>query len=154
MPICKHEEFLSLINFKNRILGFDHGTKKIGVAISDENLTLASPLKTIIRKKKINDLNEVFGLISDYSIKGIVFGWPLNMNGSKGPRCQSVETFINNLLNINDIPILLQDERMSTQAVEKIWIEQNVSRKKRSDNIDKHAACWILQSALDTLKKK
>ena len=69
MPICKHEEFLSLINFKNRILGFDHGTKKIGVAISDENLTLASPLKTIIRKKKINDLNEVFGLISDYSIK-------------------------------------------------------------------------------------
>ena len=154
MPICKHEEFLCLINFKNRILGFDHGTKKIGVAISDENLTLASPLKTIIRKKKINDLNEVFGLISDYSIKGIVFGWPLNMNGSKGPRCQSVETFINNLLNINDIPILLQDERMSTQAVEKIWIEQNVSRKKRSDNIDKHAACWILQSALDTLKKK
>ena len=96
----------------------------------------------------------MFGLISDYSIKGIVFGWPLNMNGSKGPRCQSVETFINNLLNINDIPILLQDERMSTQAVEKIWIEQNVSRKKRSDNIDKHAACWILQSALDTLKKK
>ncbi len=154
MPICKYEQFLSLIKFKNRILGFDHGTKNIGVAISNEDLTLATPLKTITRKKILDDFDEILTLINDYRIKGIVFGWPLNMNGSRGPRCQSVETFVKKFLNFNDIPILFQDERMSSQAIEKIWIQQKVSRKKRSDNIDKHAACWILQSALDTLKKK
>ena len=154
MPICKYEEFLSLIKSKNRILGFDHGKKKIGIAISNDDLTLASPLKTILRKKFVADYYEIKNIINDYSIKGIVVGWPLNMDGSKGPRCQSVETYVYKLLDCIDIPILFYDERMSSQAIDKLWIQQNVSRKKRANNIDKHAACWILQSALDTFKKK
>ena len=154
MAICKYEEFLSLIKYRNRILGIDHGTKRIGVAISDENLILATPLTTIIRKKQQTDFEELKKIILQNNIKGVVFGYPLNMDGSTGPRCQSVETFVNNFLNLYDFPILYQDERMSSQAVEKIMIKQNLSRKKRSKNIDKHAACWILQSALDSFRKK
>ena len=154
MPICKYEEFLSLIKYKNRILGIDHGTKKMGVAISDGNLILASPLMTIIRQKQNEDFETLSNLIKEYSIVGIVFGWPINMNGDRGPRCQSVETFVKNFLNFQNIPIFFQDERMSSQAIEKILLKQNVSRKKRYKNIDKHAACWILQSALDSFKKK
>ena len=93
-------------------------------------------------------------IIKEKDIGGIVVGLPLNMNGTKGPRCQSVETFFRNFLIFHDIPLLFQDERMSSQAIEKIFISQDVSRKKRSSNIDKHAACWILQSALDFLKKR
>ena len=105
MPICKYEQFLSLIKFKNRILGFDHGTKNIGVAISNEDLTLATPLKTITRKKILDDFDEILTLINDYRIKGIVFGWPLNMNGSRGPRCQSVETFVKKFLNFKNLKL-------------------------------------------------
>ncbi len=154
MTICKYEEFLSKIKCKKRILGIDHGSKTIGIAISDEDLILASPLKTINRKKQLDDFKELSNLIKKYSIAGLVFGWPLNMNGNKGPRCQSVETFVKNFLSFQNIPIFYQDERMSSQAVEKILLKQDVSRKKRYQNIDKHAACWILQSALDTFKKK
>ena len=153
MPICKYEEFLSLIKYKNRILGIDHGTKKMGIAISDRDLILASPLMTIIRQKQNEDFETLSNLIKEYSIVGIVFGWPINMNGDRGPRCQSVETFVKNFLNFQKIPIFFQDERMSSQAIEKILLKQNVSRKKRYKNIDKHAACWILQSALDSFKK-
>ena len=153
MPICKYEEFLSLIKCKKRILGLDHGTKKIGIAISDGDLILASPLMTIFRKKQIEDFEELSKLIKEYSIVGLVFGWPLNMNGDRGPRCQSVETFVKKFLDFQNIPIFFQDERMSSQAIEKILLKQNVSRKKRYKNIDKHAACWILQSALDSFKK-
>ena len=154
MPICKYEEFLSLIKYKKRILGIDHGTKKMGVAISDGELILALPLMTIVRKKQIEDFTELSNLIKKYSIVGLVFGWPLNMNGNKGPRCQSVETFVKNFLDFQNVPIFFQDERFSSQAIEKIFLKQNVSRKKRYKNIDKHAACWILQSALDSFKKK
>ena len=76
------------------------------------------------------------------------------MNRTKGPRCQSVESFFRNYLKFHDIPMLIQDERMSSQTIVKIFISQDLSRKKRSNNIDKHAACWILQSALDFLKKR
>ena len=154
MPICKYEEFLSLIKSKNRILGIDHGSKNIGIAISDENLILSLPLTTIIRSKQKIDFEELQKLILENSIKGIVFGYPINMDGTKGPRCQSVETFVKNFMAFYDLPIFYQDERMSSQAVDKIFLQQNMSRKSRAKNIDKHAACWILQSALDSFKKK
>ena len=153
MPICKYEEFLSLIKHKKRILGIDHGSKKIGVAISDESQSLATPLTTIFKKNKDHDFKMLLDIIKNYSVLGVICGWPLNMNGTKGPRCQSVYVFIKNFLSFYDIPILFKDERMSTQAVEKIFINNDVSRKKRYKNLDKHAACWILQSALDSFKK-
>ena len=154
MPICKHEEFLSFTKYKNRILGIDHGTKKIGVAITDSDLIIATPLTTISRVNQAKDFENLSSLIVNNSAVGLVVGWPLNMNGSKGPRCQSVETFIKKFLEYFDIPIFFQDERMSSQAVEKILIHQDMSRKKRLQNIDKHAACWILQSAIDSFPKK
>ena len=153
MPICKYEEFLLSIKHKNRILGIDHGTKKIGIAISDSDLIVATPLTTIIKKKQFQDFNHLSKIISEFSINGLVFGWPLNMDGSYGARCQSVETFVKKYLNFCDIPVFFQDERMSTQAVKKIFIAQNLSRKKRYKYLDEHAACWILQSALDTFNK-
>ena len=154
MPICKSEDFLLYIKNHKNILGLDHGTKLIGVAISNIQLKIATPLTTILRQNQKLDFLEIRDIINENDVGGVVVGLPLNMNGTKGPRCQSVETFFNNFLKKYDLPLFYQDERMSTQAIEKIFINQNLSRKKRSVNIDKHAACWILQSALDMLIKK
>jgi putative Holliday junction resolvase len=139
---------------KKRILGIDPGTKTLGIAVSDSNLMVASPITTIKRKKINIDIKELLILFEEYTIAGIVIGWPLNMDGSIGPRCDSVRDFIKSLLNIKDLPILLQDERMSTMAIVKPMIKADLSRKKRSSRTDQLAACWILQSALDGLQKK
>jgi putative Holliday junction resolvase len=154
MPIFKPDEFLLNILPKKRILGIDPGTKTLGIAVSDSNLMVASPISTIKRKKIKSDIEELFNICKKYNISGIVMGWPLNMDGSIGPRCDSVRDFIKSLLNIKDLPILLQDERMSTMAIEKPMILADLSRKKRSSRTDQLAACWILQSALDGLQKK
>jgi putative Holliday junction resolvase len=154
MPIFKPDEFLLNILPKKRILGIDPGTKTLGIAVSDSNLMVASPITTIKRKKINIDIRELLILVEEYTIAGIVIGWPLNMDGSIGPRCDSVRDFIKSLLNIKDLPILLQDERMSTMAIVKPMIKADLSRKKRSSRTDQLAACWILQSALDGLQKK
>ena len=154
MPICKPEDFLFLTNNHKNLLGFDHGTKNIGIAICNKVLSVATPLKTLVRQTQELDFSNLYKIIKENDAGGIVVGLPLNMDGSKGPRCQSVETFFTSFLKRYDFPLLYQDERMSTQAIEKIFIKQDLSRKKRAVNIDKHAACWILQSALDILNKK
>ena len=154
MPIFKPDEFLLNILPKKRILGIDPGTKTLGIAVSDSNLMVASPISTIKRKKIKSDIEELINICEKYNISGIVMGWPLNMDGSIGPRCDSVRDFIKSLLNVKDLPILLQDERMSTMAIEKPMILADLSRKKRSSRTDQLAACWILQSALDGLQKK
>ena len=154
MPIFKPDEFLLNILPKKRLLGIDPGTKTLGIAVSDSNLMVASPITTIKRKKINIDIKELLILVEEYTIAGIVIGWPLNMDGSIGPRCDSVRDFIKSLLNIKDFPVLLQDERMSTMAIEKPMIKADLSRKKRSSRTDQLAACWILQSALDGLQKK
>ena len=154
MPIFKSDEFLFNILPKKRLLGIDPGTKTLGIAVSDSNLMVASPITTIKRKKINIDIRELLILVEEYTIAGIVIGWPLNMDGSIGPRCDSVRDFIKSLLNIKDLPILLQDERMSTMAIVKPMIKADLSRKKRSSRTDRLAACWILQSALDGLQKK
>ena len=154
MPIFKSDEFLFNILPKKRLLGIDPGTKTLGIAVSDSNLMVASPITTIKRKKINIDIRELLILVEEYTIAGIVIGWPLNMDGSIGPRCDSVRDFVKSLLNIKDLPVLLQDERMSTIAIEKPMIKADLSRKKRSSRTDQLAACWILQSALDGLQKK
>ena len=154
MPIFKPDEFLLNILPKKRLLGIDPGTKTLGIAVSDSNLMVASPITTIKRKKINIDIRELLILVEEYTIAGIVVGWPLNMDGTIGPRCDSVRDFIKSLLNIKDFPVLLQDERMSTMAIEKPMIKADLSRKKRSSRTDQLAACWILQSALDGLQKK
>ena len=154
MPIFKPDEFLLNVLPKKRLLGIDPGSKTLGIAVSDSNLIVASPITTIKRKKINIDIKELLILVEEYTIAGIVIGWPLNMDGSIGPRCDSVRDFIKSLLNIKDFPVLLQDERMSTMAIEKPMIKADLSRKKRSSRTDQLAACWILQSALDGLQKK
>ena len=136
MPICKHEDFLIKMKHHKNLLGIDHGSKLIGIAISNKELFIATPLTTIVRNKQNVDFNEILKIIKEKDVGGIVVGLPLNMNGTKGPRSQSVETFFRNFLIFHDIPLLFQDERMSSQAIEKIFISQEISRKKRSSNID------------------
>ena len=117
-------------------------------------MTVASPIKTIKRDKFKSDISKLISIFDEYEITGLVMGWPLNMDGSVGPRCDSVRDFTNSVLKNRDLPVLLQDERMSTMAIEKPMITADMTRKQRSLRTDQLAACWILQTALDVLKKK
>ncbi|MBS0272050.1 MAG: Holliday junction resolvase RuvX [Proteobacteria bacterium] len=132
-----------------RFLGCDVGEKTIGLALSDVNRTIASPFMVIHRTQWKQDGKTLLKTISDYRIGGVVVGLPLNMDGSEGPRCQSVRQFIANLLALLDIPICLWDERLSTVAVTRTLLEADVSRAKRSKVVDKMAAAYILQGFLD-----
>ena len=148
MPIFKPDEFLLNILPKKRLLGIDHGTKTLGIAISNSDMTVASPIKTIKRNKLKSDLNKLISIFDEYDITGLVMSWPLNMDGSVGPRCDSVRDFTNSVLKKKDLPVLLQDERMSTMAIEKPMITADMTRKQRSLRTDQLAACWILQLSL------
>ena len=154
MPIFKPDEFLLNILPKKRLLGIDHGTKTLGIAVSNSDWTIATAVSTIKRKKLKSDIKQLISIFDQYEITGLVMGWPLNMDGSVGPRCDSVRDFIISLLSIVDLPVLLQDERLSTMAVERPMINEDLSRKKRKLRKDYLAASWILQTALDGLQKR
>ena len=134
------------------LLGLDLGDKTIGMAISDDSLMIASPLDTIRRSKFTKDAEALMTFIADYAVGGIILGLPVNMDGTEGPRCQSTRQFGANLAGKTDLPIGFWDERMSTQAMERHLIAQDVTRKRRSEVIDKMAAQFILQGALDFLR--
>ena len=154
MPIFKPDEFLLNILPKKRLLGIDHGTKTLGIAVSNSDWTIATAVSTIKRNKLKSDIKQLISIFDQYEITGLVMGWPLNMDGSVGPRCDSVRDFIISLMSIVDLPVLLQDERLSTMAVERPMINEDLSRKKRKLRKDYLAASWILQTALDGLQKK
>ena len=154
MPIFKPDEFLLNILPKKRLLGIDHGTKTLGIAVSNSDWTIATAVSTIKRNKLKSDIQQLISIFDQYEITGLVMGWPLNMDGSVGPRCDSVRDFIISLLSIVDLPVLLQDERLSTMAVERPMISEDLSRKKRKLRKDYLAASWILQTALDGLQKR
>ena len=154
MPIFKPDEFLLNILPKKRLLGIDHGTKTLGIAVSNSDWTIATAVSTIKRNKLKSDIQQLISIFDQYEITGLVMGWPLNMDGSVGPRCDSVRDFTISLLSIVDLPVLLQDERLSTMAVERPMINEDFSRKKRKLRKDYLAASWILQTALDGLQKK
>jgi len=132
-------------------VGLDLGTKTIGVAISDAGRRIASPLILIRRKKFSADIESMFEAIETSDPTGYVLGLPLNMDGSEGPRAQSTRAFARNLGQKSDLPILLWDERLSTAAVDRVLIEADRSRARRSELVDKMAAAYILQGALDRL---
>ena len=146
------ESFMKSLNPNRPLLGLDLGTKTIGVAISDPTRTIATSLCTIKRKKFVDDLNEILRINFSYSFNGIVLGLPINMNGTEGPRCQSTRAFASKLSPKMNLPVYLWDERLSTIAAERILIASDISRKSRSQVIDKVAACYILQGCLDRLK--
>ena len=143
-----------MISGGQRLLGLDIGKKTIGLALSDRGLRIASPLKTLYRTKFTPDAATLLEMIDAESIGGLVLGWPINMDGSTGPRCDSVRDFAHTLLKFRDMPIAFQDERMSTQAVENAMLAADITRAKRAERRDALAACWILQSALDLINHK
>jgi putative holliday junction resolvase len=136
---------------RGALLGLDVGTKTIGVATSDADRRLATGVETVARKTFTADAQRLLALAKERNCAGFVLGLPLNMDGSEGPRAQSVRAFARNLARLTALPIALWDERLSTAAVERELISADVSRKKRAAGIDEHAAIFILQGALDRL---
>jgi putative Holliday junction resolvase len=134
-----------------RLLGLDLGSQTIGIAISDLTFAIATALYTIKRTKFGRDAAEILALCEKENVGGIVIGMPFNMDGSEGPRAQSTRAFVRNLAGLTDIPVTLWDERLSTAAVTRALIEADASRKTRSEVVDKVAAAYILQGALDRL---
>ncbi len=134
------------------LLGIDPGTKTFGLAVSDTTRLIATAVETIRRKKFTPDAAKIFALYDDRKCGAMVIGYPLNMDGSEGPRCQSVKDFAHNLMGLRDIPIYFQDERLSTAAVTRTMLEADISRAKRAENVDKLAASYILQGVLDRLR--
>jgi putative Holliday junction resolvase len=152
MPECSLAELASALARRTRLLGVDLGDKTIGLALSDTGLVVATPLETLKRGKFTPDADKIAALAAEHGIGGIVYGLPVNMDGSEGPRCQSTRQFARNLDERLPLPYAFQDERLSTAAVERVLIgEADLSRKRRAEVVDKAAAAWILQSALDTL---
>ncbi len=136
-----------------RLMGLDVGAKTIGIAFSDVRRVVATPRETIRRSKFTDDAETLRRLIEANDVGGLVIGLPINMDGSEGPRCQSVRQFAANLLAKIDIPVAFWDERLSTVAAERALIEADVSRKRRAEVVDKMAAAYILQGALDRMAR-
>ena len=132
------------------LIGLDLGTKTIGIAFCDAGWAFASPGDVISRSKFTKDKAALVAAIATRATKGIVIGLPLNMDGSESPRSQSTRAFAKNIEDI-DLPILLKDERWSTQAVQRQMIAADMSRAKRAEKIDSGAAAFILQGAIDAL---
>jgi putative Holliday junction resolvase len=133
-----------------RLLGLDLGERTIGLALSDPGRTVASPLETIRRGKFTRDAEALVRVIERQGVGGLVIGLPVNMDGSEGPRCQSTRQFAANLLTKIEIPIAFWDERLSTAAVERLLTDEaDMTRRRRAEVVDKMAAAYILQGALD-----
>jgi putative Holliday junction resolvase len=137
-----------------RILGIDIGTKRIGIAISDELGWTAQGIKTLHRSHGESDLGEIRDIVREYGVEKIVVGLPRNMNGSLGPQAEMALGFVEELKEILDVPIITWDERLSTVEATKMFIRADLSRKKRKRKVDMTAAILILQSYLDSLSRK
>ena len=153
MLLGKPAELRAAVAKGVRLLGLDVGSKTVGLALSDTGWVIASPLVTLRRGRFRIDAERIFALAERHGVGGLVIGLPINMDGSEGPRCQSVRQFAANLLALRNLPIIFWDERLSTQAVTRLLIEEaDVSRKRRGALVDKLAAAYILQGALDSLR--
>jgi putative Holliday junction resolvase len=135
-----------------RLLGLDLGEKTIGLALTDTLLSVATPMQTLKRGKFATDAARLDIIISEQGVGGLVVGLPLNMDGSDGPSAQSARAFGRNWAGRSALPLVFQDERLSTSAVTRTLLEADASRRRRSDVIDKMAAAYILQGALDRLR--
>ena len=149
MITLRAAEFRAALPGGGRILGIDLGTRTIGTALCDAGWSFASPAILVRRTKFQNDKAVLADLVARQAVVGIVIGLPLNLDGSEGPRSQSTRAFARNIVDL--APILLWDERWSTQAVTRTLIEQDASRAKRAELVDKMAAAYILQGAIDAL---
>jgi putative Holliday junction resolvase len=153
MPVLPLADAAPLFPERGALIGLDLGTKTIGVAASDPDRRLATPVETVARKRFTEDAERLFTLAGERRAVGFVLGLPINMDGTEGPRAQATRAFARNLMALTDLPIALWDERLSTAAVERTLIDADVSRAKRKAVIDQHAAAYILQGALDRLAR-
>lgn len=160
MPICKPQEFLDAINASGeeagnrgaRIIGLDVGASTVGIALSDASLLIATAHSTIRRGRKFKPTADaLLALLDETGAVGAVIGLPLDLSGRQGPRAQASSAFARNLMEARDIPTILWDERMSTNAVQRAMLEADLSRAKRDAIVDKAAAAFILQGFLDHL---
>lgn len=133
------------------LIGIDPGSKTLGIAASDTLRMIASPVTVIKRVKLAKDLDALFTLYDERACVGLIIGLPLNMDGSEGPRAQSARALARNILKVRDIPIALQDERLSSAQAERAMLEADLSRARRAEIIDASAASVILQTAIDRL---
>ena len=147
------QKFYNNLNKKLPLLGIDPGTKNIGLAISDVSKTIATPLDVLTNVKYKNLVNYIKNIQHKNGLSGIVIGYPVNMDGTIGPKAQSSNSLADNLFKDINLPILLWDERLSTSAVEKMLIQADITRDTRKKNIDKLAASYILQGFLDLILK-
>lgn len=142
----------SVLKPRSRLLGLDVGSKTVGLALSDITHTVATPRETLRRGKRFkDDARLIADLCQTENVGGLIYGWPVNMDGSEGPRCQSTRAFARNFAVVLNLPYVFWDERWSTAAVERTLIEADSSRKRRAEVIDKVAAAYILQGALNGL---
>lgn len=151
MTIVSIEELGEFLIPGARLLGLDLGEKTIGLALSDGTHMVATPMETLRRAKFTADAEQLRAIVDEQGVGGLVLGLPINMDGTEGPRCQSTRQFAANLLEKFDIPVVFWDERMSTQAVTRTLLDADMSRKRRAEVVDKMAASYILQGALDRL---
>lgn len=154
MPLFDIASFAAALPAQGALLGLDPGDKRIGMAVSDASRTIGSAIEAVTRTKFSNDAAQVFALYDNRACAGIVVGLPLNMDGSAGPAAQSARALARNLLALRDAPLLLWDERLSTAAVTRTLIEGDASRRRRNEVIDKMAAAYMLQGALDALAER
>ncbi|MGE5514377.1 MAG: Holliday junction resolvase RuvX [Bacteroidota bacterium] len=153
MPLLTIADLKPALPRHARLMGLDLGTKTIGMALSDVRLTIATPFDTIRRTKFTKDVEQLFALMDKHEVGGLVLGLPVEMDGTEGSRCQATRAFVRNLLGLRDVPLALWDERLSTAAVTRTLLEADASRARRAEVVDKMAAGYILQGALDAMAR-
>ena len=146
------KKFIEKLNTLETLLGLDFGDKTIGIAVSDKSLTIATPIKTISRRGITKDLDQLFAIIKEYNVGGLVFGLPLSLNGDENERTNKVRNFIKELNLIKNIRIELYDERFSTDIIFKTMRKGSQSTSKIKKKLDQQAAAYILQGFLDNAK--
>ena len=147
------EDFKKSIGKKSRLLGIDPGKNRVGIAISDENKVVSTPLKTILKKNKSNFLNEIKEIILENNVKGIIVGHPINMDGSTGPSAQSAVDFAVYISNNVSIPVSMWDERLSSQGAFNLSSNLDINVSKKIGKLDENAASFILQGAIDYIRR-
>lgn len=154
MAVMELSEMIKNLKSGSRLMGLDLGSKTVGLALSDTTRMIASPLETIKRSKFTADAQRLESLIDEHDVGGLILGLPVSMDGSEGPRCQSTRAFATNLLARRDMALSFWDERLSTVAVERVLIDQaDMTRKRRAEVVDKVAAAYILQGAMDAMAR-
>jgi putative pre-16S rRNA nuclease len=151
LPILSLPDFAAALPNKGALMGVDPGKKRVGLAVSDPDRRISAPLATVARSRLAADAAQIFALYNSRACAGLVIGLPLNMDGGEGPAAQAARAFARNLTALRDAPALLWDERLTTAAVTRALIEADASRAQRSALVDKAAAAYLLQSALDRL---